>query len=169
MDKFEYVNCTEHEEYYKWQVCHEFPILMKKALEASNDEFGSAFYDVKKCTVYDLFDGISFTKKNMKEKQLYLAEKVKAESLKKDFDKAKKDMDALQKALEFLADAISVGDEVSHTKYGKGMVKTINDKYLVAEFPEKEAKLSLAAGIANNIIPWTNPVSGKKPGNIEMC
>lgn len=337
IEKFEYVNGTEHEEYYKWQVCYEFPVLMKTALGASDDEFSKALYNVKKCTfniidsytqpfmglvefakdepgtvrrmftdlyaddggdikvqmekiadffnrsnelldkyspgsflykqnshsvsalqflndpdhhymykatqsqrfadcvefyddwgtgdnikldvyyrmcdeliseikntpellatdagrfdgrlkisggelhpdtekhilafdiiycctVYNLFDGISFTKKNMKEKQLYLAEKAKAESLKKDFDKAKGDMDALQNALEYFVDAISVGDEVTHTKYGKGMVKTINDRHLVADFPEKEAKLSLAAGIANNIISLDKPGFKEKAG-----
>ena len=67
-----------------------------------------AFDIIYCCTVYDLFDGVSYTKRNMKEKQLYLAEKAKAESLKKDFEKAKADMDALENALEYFVGAISV-------------------------------------------------------------
>lgn len=44
------------------------------------------------------------------------------------------------------------------------MVKTINDRHLVADFPEKEAKLSLAAGIANNIISLDKPGFKGKAG-----
>ncbi len=50
IDKFEFVNNAEHGEYYKWQICKEYPVLMKKALEASTEDFTSALYEVKKCT-----------------------------------------------------------------------------------------------------------------------
>lgn len=50
IDKFEFVNNVEHREYYKWQICKEYPVLMKKALEASTEDFTSALYEVKKCT-----------------------------------------------------------------------------------------------------------------------
>ena len=50
IEKFEWLNNDEHEEYYKWQICKEFPMLMKKALEADTDEFASVLYEVKKCS-----------------------------------------------------------------------------------------------------------------------
>ncbi len=50
IDKFEFVNDAEHMEYYKWQICREYPVLMKKALEANAEDFPSALYEVKKCT-----------------------------------------------------------------------------------------------------------------------
>ena len=50
IDKFAYINGDEHAEYYKWQVCHEFPKLMQDALSADNDNFAKALYEAKKCT-----------------------------------------------------------------------------------------------------------------------
>jgi len=52
IDRFEYLNNSENEEYYKWQVCHEYPILMKKALESDEKDFATALYEVKKCKPY---------------------------------------------------------------------------------------------------------------------
>ena len=43
VDKFDYFNDESHTEYYKWQICHEFPILMKKALESQEEDFSKAF------------------------------------------------------------------------------------------------------------------------------
>lgn len=50
IDMFEFLNGADHGEYYKWQICKEFPMLMKKALEADTDEFASVLYEVKKCS-----------------------------------------------------------------------------------------------------------------------
>ncbi len=50
IDKFEFVNNVEHMEYFKWQVCREYPVLMKKALETSMENFSSALSEVRKCT-----------------------------------------------------------------------------------------------------------------------
>lgn len=50
IDNFDYVNCTEHREYYKWQICEQFPALMQKALSVTPDNFVSALNDVRKCT-----------------------------------------------------------------------------------------------------------------------
>ena len=50
IERFEYLNSADHGEYYKWQICKEFPMLMKKALEADTDEFASVLYEVKKCS-----------------------------------------------------------------------------------------------------------------------
>ena len=51
----EYINHFEeyntiHHEYYKWQVCKEFPSLMKDALAASKEEFQTALKRVRKCS-----------------------------------------------------------------------------------------------------------------------
>ncbi len=55
IDKFEYFNGGEHEEYYKWQVCHEFPNLMKAALNSKDEDLSEALRAVKKCT-YNIID-----------------------------------------------------------------------------------------------------------------
>ena len=50
IDRFSYINDAEHQEYYKWQVCNEFPKLMQKALAASDDNFAKELNKVKTCT-----------------------------------------------------------------------------------------------------------------------
>ena len=50
IDNFAFINDTEHQEYYKWQVCNEFHNLMVKALEAPVDEFRTLLYQAKKCS-----------------------------------------------------------------------------------------------------------------------
>lgn len=50
IENFAMINNEEHGEYYKWQICHEFPQLMDEALAAPEDEFASALYKVKVCT-----------------------------------------------------------------------------------------------------------------------
>lgn len=327
IDRFEYVNNTEHIEYYKWQICHEYPRLMKSALDADNDSFSRALYEVKKCsaniidsytqpfnglvefaklepdtvrnmfidlyaddggdikvqmekiadffirsndlldkhfpgsylfkqnshsvssylflndpdhhymykatqsqrfadciefyddwgsgdnikldvyhrmcdeliaaikdcpelietdqsrfdgrlklkggelhpdtekhilafdiiyccTVYDLFGGITYTRRNMKEKQLYLAEKAKAESLKQSYEKAKADAELLEEALECFVNMVSVGDAISHSKYGEGKVDSIDEQYVTATYEEKQAQISLPIGIANRLLTF---------------
>lgn len=50
IDNFAKINDEVHEEYYKWQICYEFPKLMDKALGASDEEFPSALYKAKVCS-----------------------------------------------------------------------------------------------------------------------
>ena len=47
IDRFEYINNEDNEEYYKWQVCNQFPLLMKKALSSENEQFPKALYEAK--------------------------------------------------------------------------------------------------------------------------
>ena len=55
IDKFDYFNDETHTEYYKWQICHNFPVLMKKTLESPEENFARSLYEVKKCT-YNIID-----------------------------------------------------------------------------------------------------------------
>ncbi len=50
IDNFAKINDEAHEEYYKWQICYEFPKLMDKALVVSDEEFPSALYKTKVCS-----------------------------------------------------------------------------------------------------------------------
>ncbi len=108
------------------------------------------------CSVYDLFDGIKFTKRNAKEKQLYQMEKQKAQDLKAAYDKAQDEVDKLNDALAVFVNMAKPGDKVTHNKYGEGTIDTIDEKYIVATFPEKQAQVSLSVGIANGIIRLEN-------------
>lgn len=55
IEKFSYINDSERQEYYKWQVCNEFPKLMQKALTAPDENFARELNKVKKCT-YNIID-----------------------------------------------------------------------------------------------------------------
>ena len=88
----------------------------------------------------------------MKEKQLYLAEKEKAKSLKEAFDKAQQDQILLNEALDYFVSLISAGDEVTHKTYGKGVIKGIDKNYIEIAFLEKETQISLPIAIANGLI-----------------
>ena len=114
------------------------------------------------CSVYDLFDGISYTKRNMKEKQLYLAEKKKAEGLKQSFEKAQEEMNVLEEALQCFVEMIHVGDAVKYMRTKEGTVKSIDEKYIVLELKDKEVNLGLPICLANNII------SSEIPGFSDM-
>lgn len=50
INNFAMINDEEHQEYYKWQICQEFPVLMDAALCSSDDEFSQALYKAKVCT-----------------------------------------------------------------------------------------------------------------------
>lgn len=116
-----------------------------------------AFDIIYCCTAYDLFDGISFPKRNMKEKQLYLAEKAKAQSLKEEYDKAEKNYELLKEALVCFINMIPKGGKVIHKKYGEGIIESIDEKYVVASYSEKQVRISLPIGIANNLIRLDTP------------
>ena len=50
IDNFEKLNDLDHAEYYKWQMCYKFRILMDEALAADADDFADALYLVKDCS-----------------------------------------------------------------------------------------------------------------------
>ncbi|MBP3196896.1 MAG: hypothetical protein J6N21_07810 [Butyrivibrio sp.] len=108
------------------------------------------------CSVYDLFDGIVFTKRNAKEKQLYQMEKQKANELKAAYVKAQEEANKLNDALALFVGMGKPGDALTHNKYGVGTIDSIDEKYIVATFPEKQAQVSLPVGIANGIIKLEN-------------
>ena len=55
IDKFEEINNTNHQEYYKWQIIKRFRDEMDAAISASADEFPSRLYNIKKLS-YNLID-----------------------------------------------------------------------------------------------------------------
>lgn len=55
IDRFEEVNNTEHQEYYKWQIIKRFRSMMDEALTAEPDDLAAKLYAVKRLT-YNLID-----------------------------------------------------------------------------------------------------------------
>ena len=116
------------------------------------------------CSTYDLYDGISYTKRNMKEKQLYLAEKAKAQQLLEEYEKAKSDYILLDEAVQCFIDMVCKGDKVIHKKYGEGCLESIDDKYISATYECGEVAVSLPLTIANDIIRLDKPDFNEKVG-----
>lgn len=48
IEKFEYVNVSEHQEYYKWQIIDRFHDEMDKALATPAEELSAKLYEIKK-------------------------------------------------------------------------------------------------------------------------
>ena len=116
-----------------------------------------AFDIIYCCSTYDLFDGISYTKRNLKEKQLYLANKKKAQELKEVLDKAKTDYDMLNEALSYFVSKISKGDSIRHKNNGVGTVDYVDEKSITAVFAGNKVQLGLPLCIANDIIAFDFP------------
>lgn len=116
-------------------------------------------FDIIYCSrVYSLFDTISFSKPNSKEKKLLLEYKNKAQKLKEEYDVAKELNDMLNEAIEYFSSAVDNGDIVNHKKYGQGTVTSINGKYIYIKFSdeEEEKQFGLPVVIANGILSYAN-------------
>ena len=50
IENFDSINGEYHQEYYKWRVCYEFPVLMQRALSVEDELFSQALKDVAKST-----------------------------------------------------------------------------------------------------------------------
>lgn len=109
------------------------------------------------CSTYDLFDGISYTKRNMKEKQLYLANKKKAQELKEALDKAKADYDLLDEALGYFLGRMSKGATIVHKKHGTGIIESADTRNITASFNGNTVQFGLPVCIANDIISLDFP------------
>ncbi len=115
-----------------------------------------AFDIIYCCTVYDLYDGVNYIRRDSKEKQVYQMKKAEADEALEAYDKAKKEAAILSKALACFTDMISVGDEIFHKKYGKGKVDCIDQNFVTATYDNKQAKISLPIGIANRLLSVDN-------------
>lgn len=106
------------------------------------------------CNVYDLFDGITYTKPKSKEKQLILENRKKAKALKADYDEAKKAVDSLEEALSYFMGRIQEAGQVTHKVLGACDVTAVDSKYiyLKSQSTGEEKKLGLPVVLANGIV-----------------
>ena len=127
-------------------------------------EDGSTFYpDTEKhilafdliycCSVYNLFDGIRFTRPKTKDRQLMQERKDKAAILSQNLEKARQDVKELQEALEYIRSIYVAGLTIKHKKYGD-IVITEKDGYTVTvDVPDVgKKKLDIRALVANGIV-----------------
>lgn len=110
-------------------------------------------FDITYCSsAYHLFEGIAFERPKTKEKQLYAERKKKAQQLLDEYNNAILQEDELREALDYFIELFKIGSEIKHKLYGRGIVKSIDEKYVVIEFPDQEKKLGLPVVVANGII-----------------
>ena len=118
-----------------------------------DEEYHILAFDIIYCSsVYDLYNGIEYIKRNTKEKQAYQIVKVEADAALEAYNKAKKDNETLNKAITCFTDMIKAGDTINHKKYGKCKVDSIDPDYISLSYAKNTVKLCLPIVIANGII-----------------
>ena len=93
------------------------------------------------CSVYNLFDGISFTRPKTKERQLMQERKEKAESLFQKLKKARQDAKSLHEALEYINSVYVVGLNIKHKKFGEVTIVDKDDYSIRVDVPDIGMKI----------------------------
>ena len=105
------------------------------------------------CSSYDLFDGISFIRPKLSEKNLIVERKEKAKELYEKLLHAREDYKLLQDAYTFIDGMYTEGTQLIHNKYGEGTIVNTAGNIITVGFPEVgEKKLGLYQSVANGLI-----------------
>lgn len=105
------------------------------------------------CTTYNLYNGISFTKLNSKDKKLASEKKEKAKSLLKGLETAQDRYEKLMEAKSYISKIYVEGQKIHHKKYGEGVIVSCSGSNITVEFQsEGQKKLGLIASVTNGII-----------------
>ena len=100
------------------------------------------------CLAYGLFDGISYSKLNSKEKHIHREKAEKAKKAEADLAEAMTDEQKLEEALFCLQKAFSQGKSLTHTKFGQGIITSIQEDKAEILFEKQGMKvLSLSSAI----------------------
>lgn len=135
-----------------------------------------AFDIIYACSVYDLFDGISFTRPKMREKNLIIERKNTALRLLENYNKALEEMEYLNQAIKTIENELGVGITIQHKMFGKGEVLSYNNGIIEVSFDEKYGikKLAIAVifsmglakfedeAVAKNILPLIPKLKNKE-------
>ncbi len=79
-----------------------------------------AFDIIYACSVYDLFDGISFTRPKMKEKNLIIERKNTALKLLDKYNEALATLEKMKESLQVIDEAMRPGTKMKHKMFGVG-------------------------------------------------
>lgn len=112
-------------------------------------------FDIIYCTnVYNLFEGISFSRPKAKEKQLIFEKERKAKELLAAYNEANMAKERLDETLLFFVNSIAKAGKVKHKTYGDCEVLSVNQSRLKIKVVKtgEEKQLGLAVIIANGII-----------------
>lgn len=114
-------------------------------------------FDLIYCAhVYDLYEGLVFTRPKSKEKQLIIEQKKKARSLLEAYDQVKENAKNLEEALRYVVDTAHSVTTVIHKAYGECEIISVDEKYLKIKNLKtaEEKQLSLAIVVANGIVSF---------------
>lgn len=102
---------------------------------------------------YDLFGGITFKRKKVKEKQLIQEKKEKANRLEKELEDVQEEFQKLQEAMEYFDSIFEVGTNIRHKRYGLGTITARSDNIIEVAFIKGEKKkFGMIVSIINSII-----------------
>lgn len=111
-----------------------------------------AFDIIYACSVYDLFDGISFDRPKMKEKNLMIERKLKAQRMLDNYQKALENYDELNKALVFVEKSLLPGTLMVHKTFGTGELVSYSNGVAEVSFQTGNKKLGLAMALSMGLV-----------------
>jgi hypothetical protein len=111
-----------------------------------------AFDIIYACSVYDLFDGISFDRPKMKEKNLMIERKLKAQRMLDNYQKALENYDELNKALLFVEKSLLPGTLMVHKTFGTGELVSYSNGVVEVSFQTGNKKLGLAMALSMGLV-----------------
>ena len=121
----------------------------------ADPELHILLFDIIYCShVYNLFDGIAFSRPKSKEKQLIIEQKNKAKELQMAYEKCRENAERLNDALQYFVSAIIEAGAVIHRAYGECDVLSVDKRYMRIEVRRsgEEKQLGLAVVIMNGIV-----------------
>lgn len=104
-----------------------------------------AFDIIYACSVYNLFDGISFKKLNMKEKNIIEERKNTALRLLKNYNEALNETKEIDYADKSIKSKLTTGTVIHHKSLGKGQVLSYSNGVIEVLFKGKNTNTSLNA------------------------
>lgn len=118
-----------------------------------------AFDIIYCCAVYDLYQGISYQKPDMKVKRLSAERREKAAQLYAEVTAAAERVEALKQAKEYFVPLFTVGTVVKHKAFGTGKVISADDECIEISFrqPIGTKRLVFLSSIAKGFLTLDKP------------
>ena len=111
------------------------------------------------CTVYNLFDGITFERRRIsREDKEYRRKQTRALSLQKQLADVQKKIDILADIESILLSSLKPEATVIHKSFGPGTVNSIDNKTIIVDFDDAGTKrFSLLSAFAGGFLKSENP------------
>ncbi len=117
--------------------------INKESVIEDKEKHMLAFDIIYACSVYDLFEGISFSRPNLKEKNIILAKREIAEKKYAEYLNAAEDANTLDDAVLKLEAALENTDEIEYKSFGWGQIQSREGCIIKVVFEECEKNLDV--------------------------